>query len=129
MNDPGTDPLSPLASDLVRARASSAYQKLVVRGPTPADAQRLLADVSPEQLLAVPVASYPHACAMLAGLWLWHDGLHECHAVAQKSPEDLRPPGTLLAASSAPFLRERGLGPVRGRRPDDNEIGPGSFPA
>ncbi len=25
---------------------------------------------------------------MLAGLWLWHDGLNECHQIVQKSPGD-----------------------------------------
>ena len=40
-------------------------------------------------LLAVPVASPVHAVAMLGAIWLWHDGLHECHEIAQKNPKDL----------------------------------------
>jgi hypothetical protein len=84
-----TDILSPLASDLVR-KHPAAYQKLVVAGTAPPETRILLDGVTPEQLLAVPVRSVVAAGAMLCGLWLWHDGLEECHRIAQQSPEDLR---------------------------------------
>ena len=91
-----TDPLSPLASELIR-HEPGAYAKLVVLGSTPAAARTLLADVTAEQLLAVPLKSHIAASAMLAGLWLWHDALSECHHIAQKDPEELaapRPPAS-----------------------------------
>ena len=31
------------------------------------------------------------AYGALAGLWLWHDGLHECHGIVQKEPDELPP--------------------------------------
>lgn len=63
----------------------SAYQSLVVTGPTPEPAIELLRNVKAEQLPAQPVKSQGYADAMLAGLWLWHDGLEECHHIAQAS--------------------------------------------
>ena len=86
-----TDVLSPLASDLVRNNPD-AYEKLVVHGDTPPQARELLSDITADQLLAVPVQSYAAASAMLSGLWLWHDGLSECHHIAQQSPRDLKRP-------------------------------------
>ena len=66
-----------------------ACEALVVEGGTPALARELLDGVTPDQLLAAPAQSPVAAYAMLAGLWLWHDGLRECHEIVQKSPEDL----------------------------------------
>jgi hypothetical protein len=74
--------LSPLAVSILHA-AGDAYQKLVVKGATPEPAKKLLANVKPAQLLALPVKSPPDASAMLGGLWLWHDALHECHEIVQ----------------------------------------------
>ena len=79
-------PLSPLAQDIISA---GSYTALVAPSNTPDPASKLLASITPDQLLSAPVRSYPHAFAMLSGLWLWHDALHECHEIAQKSPEDL----------------------------------------
>jgi hypothetical protein len=61
-----------------------AYELLVVRGETPTRAHELLDEVRPEELVSGPVKSEPAARAMLAGLWLWHDGLEESHALSQK---------------------------------------------
>lgn len=88
MNDPGTDPLSPLAHQICNA---APYERVVVRGPAPTDAHHLLDTVAPDQLLAVPVAAPPYAAALLGALWLRHDGLDECHRIVQKEPEDLMP--------------------------------------
>jgi hypothetical protein len=90
MPDPATNPLSALAHDLIK-RSPSAYQKLTVTGPAPQTAHTLLDRVTPDQLLAVPIRSLVNASAMLAALWLWHDGLDECHRCVQKDPEDLDP--------------------------------------
>jgi hypothetical protein len=59
------------------------YDKLVVREATPAKARELLDGVTPDQLLAIPINSLGHAYAMLCGLWLLHDALHESHEIAQ----------------------------------------------
>lgn len=92
-----TDPLSPLAHEIIKA---GSYTQIVVDGPAPAAGRALLDDITPDQLLTVPITSYPHAAAMLAGLWLWHDGLDECHRIAQKQPADLRPPSRLANFTS-----------------------------
>jgi hypothetical protein len=74
--------LSPLADKILRAD-ENAYSELLVEMETPESAIALLRGVKPEQLLAGPVASMEHASAMLAGLWLWHDALHESHEISQ----------------------------------------------
>lgn len=81
--------LSPLAQRLFNGRPD-AYQKLVVTGKTPPEAHQLLDGVTPEQLLVAPPKSHAYATAMLCGLWLWHDGLHECHEIAQMHPSKKR---------------------------------------
>jgi hypothetical protein len=60
-----------------------AYEALVVEGGTPALARDLLEKVLPEQLLEGSAKSSVAARSMLAGLWLWHDGLNESHRIAQ----------------------------------------------
>jgi hypothetical protein len=87
MTAPGTDPLAPLAHQII---AGGSYTQIVVDSPASPAAHALLDSVTPDQLLTVPITSYPHAAAMLAGLWLWHDALDECHRIAQKEPADLR---------------------------------------
>ena len=97
MADAGTDPLSELAHDLINA---GDYTAVVAPSNSPARARELLGCVTPDQLLIVPYKSAPPAYAMLAGLWLWHDALSECHEIAQKSSEELdRAP---LSAHPAP---------------------------
>jgi hypothetical protein len=86
MPDPATDPLSSLAHEIIKA---ATYEKLVAPSNTPATSRDLLGAVSADRLLTIPITNRPAAMAMLAGLWLWHDGLSECHEIAQKSPEDL----------------------------------------
>lgn len=77
-----TDMQSPLANKIMDANPR-AYEALVVGGPTPMMARELLEGVRPDQLLAGPIKSSVYADAMLAGLWLWHDGLEESHRVSQ----------------------------------------------
>jgi hypothetical protein len=79
--------LSPLAHEILK---TGKYDKLVVTGGTPPDATKLFSRLIPDQLLTKPIKSYGHAYAMLAGLWLWHDGLVECHEIAQMDTEKLR---------------------------------------
>jgi hypothetical protein len=75
-----TDSRSELAVKIMNANPR-AYESLVVAGGTPSLARELLQDVAPGQLLTISPPS--QADAMLAGLWLWHDGLEECHGIAQ----------------------------------------------
>lgn len=82
-----TDARLPLAVRIMRANPH-AYEALVVAGPTPALARELLQNVQPDHLLAPAVASSSTNQAILAGLWLWHDGLQECHEITQK-PSDI----------------------------------------
>jgi hypothetical protein len=74
--------LSPLALKILDAR-TDAYRLLVVRDGTSEPARALLAGVKPKDLVSVPVVNQDDADAMLAGLWLWHDALNECHKIAQ----------------------------------------------
>lgn len=77
-----TDSRSPLAVKIIEANPH-AYDALVVEGGTPGLARELLENVRPEQLLSGP-AAYPNGgSALLAGLWLWHDGLEESHRISQ----------------------------------------------
>jgi hypothetical protein len=77
--------LSPLAHRLIEA---GSYDLLVAPSRAPAQAHELLDGVTPDQLLTVPVVTPAAAHALLAALWLRHDGLHECHEIVQKSPDD-----------------------------------------
>jgi hypothetical protein len=83
-----TDARSPLAVKIMDANRD-AYEALVVEGGTPSFAHEQLGGIQAEQLLASPAKSPVDAYAMLAALWLWHDGLSECHEIVQKSPENL----------------------------------------
>lgn len=78
MHDPGTDPLSPLAHRIIQ---EGNYDQLVAVS-TPASVPAL-EGVSAGQLLIVPIRSELHARAMLAGLWLWRDGLEQSHTISQ----------------------------------------------
>lgn len=77
-----SDLRTPLANKIIDADPS-AYARLVVTGPTPALARELLEGVKADQVLSR--AAEPWAGqAVLAGLWLWHDGLVESHRIAQQ---------------------------------------------
>jgi hypothetical protein len=75
--------LSAAAQNILEANPD-AYGLLLAPQQTPALAITLLKNVMPEQLLRGPVRSAAAASAMLAGLWLWHDGLEESHSLSQK---------------------------------------------
>lgn len=74
-----TDSRSELTAQILKANPN-AYESLVVSGGTPVLARKLLKDVRPEQLAEGPA----NTRAMLAGLWLWHDGLGESHKISQE---------------------------------------------
>jgi hypothetical protein len=97
---------SPLAVKIIEADPR-AYEVLVVEGGTPDLAHELLENVQPEQLLAAPARLPVAAHAMLAGLWLWHDGLGECHEIVQQSSED-SPSAALFAFWHAIMHRREG---------------------
>src|SRR5271170_1822118 len=73
---------SPPADKILNANPR-AYELLVVTGGTPPLARKLLEGVGPEQLLSGTAGSSGAGSAMLAGLWLWHDGLEESHRISQ----------------------------------------------
>jgi len=83
ITDPHPDFLSPLAVTILHSRGDSAYRKLVVKEPTPREAKELLEGVQPSQLLNLPIKDAEEAQAVLAGLWLLHDGLDESHRLVQ----------------------------------------------
>jgi hypothetical protein len=76
------DVRSPLATSIIDA-IPFAYGSLVVNGPSPAPAHQLLEGIKPEQLIIGSALSPTAPNAMLAGLWLWHDGLEESHRISQ----------------------------------------------
>ncbi len=73
---------------ILRARRD-AYDELVGPREAPRDSFDLLENLTPAELFEKPVRSTAAAYAVLAGMWLWHDGLHECHAIVQKAPDEL----------------------------------------
>jgi hypothetical protein len=77
------DVLSPLAVELAR-KPLNELASLVVTASTSAEARSLLCNISPEQLLNVPIQDASSAAALLAGLWLGHDALEEGHRLAQE---------------------------------------------
>lgn len=87
MDDVRTLPLSASVRQAI-SDAPGAYELLIAPARTPARAHALMRDLTPQSLLTMHVASPPHAQAMLAGLWLWNDALHEGHDLAQRTPAD-----------------------------------------
>jgi hypothetical protein len=77
------DILTPRAAAIMRQAGPMAYGRLVISGPAPQVAQEALAGVGPEDLISQPITHPDEAQAALAGLWLWHDALEECHRIAQ----------------------------------------------
>lgn len=83
ITDVHPDFLSPLAQKILKEQKPTAYQKLVVRGPTPAKAREVLGSLKPKDLLAIEVKDAEEAQAVLAAYWLFLDGLHEAHGLVQ----------------------------------------------
>ena len=79
----GHDIMTPLVASILRDAGESAYRGLVVQGPAPASAHKALAQVQPTHLFSRPIKHQEDAQAALAGLWLWHDALDECHQIVQ----------------------------------------------
>ena len=77
------DILTPRAVAVLRETGSSAYRQLVVRGSTPARATTLMAGIDASGIVSRPIRRPDDAAAGLAGLWLWLDGLDECHRIVQ----------------------------------------------
>jgi len=78
----GYDILTPAVAAISRDAGSSAYTRLVVGGNAPTKG-RSLQGIKPGELFSKPVKHADGAAAALAGLWLWHDALDECHKIVQ----------------------------------------------
>lgn len=78
------DVLSPRAATILRDGPPGRYRKLVLPlGPADPSARAKLGTITPQQLLVGVVEDESDASAMLAGLWLWFDGMKEAHEIAQ----------------------------------------------
>lgn len=76
--------LSDAARRILQLNAEAAYAKLVPQASSAsAEVRAILAGMSPVDVLAGRVASMDDAACVLAGLWLWHDGLEESHHLSQ----------------------------------------------
>jgi len=76
-----TRPLSELALRLVDIQ--NAYEKLLAPKQTPSDAMAAIGKVKPADLFTQPIKSDDDAAAVLCGIWLLHDALHESHEISQ----------------------------------------------
>jgi len=76
------DVLSPEALDLLQVTPAP-YARLTPTGEGPAAVKARLQRLKPADLFSRPVRSADDARAALAGLWLYHDFLHESHALSQ----------------------------------------------
>lgn len=75
--------LSRAGGDLLRLDADTVYTKLVVTSGGNPVAKPLLAQLTAQTVLAGPVTNDHAALAVLSGLWLWQDWIHESHALSQ----------------------------------------------
>jgi hypothetical protein len=98
-----------------------AYQELSPKdGPTP-EARKLLERTTPDQLFATPVESPVAAFSCLAALWLWNDGLDQCHEIVQQSPEELLTAESLGHQSRSRAGHELSLvQPAESQKPKDS---------
>jgi hypothetical protein len=75
--------LAPIVSEILNLDGS-AYRSLVAPVQGNLRAKELLTGMEPDSLLTPGGArSQGDPRAMLAGLWLWHDWLHESHLISQ----------------------------------------------
>ena len=83
-----TDALSPFAIEILKIHLEDAYTRLVVAGEANPEAKAKLEGATPDQLIVGEIRSREDACALLSGLWLWHDGLDESHRISQDLSSD-----------------------------------------
>jgi len=75
--------LAPIVTEILKLDPS-AYRSLVAPQRGNERAREMLEGLLPESLLQPgPPNSRADPQAMLAGLWLWHDWLHESHVISQ----------------------------------------------
>lgn len=78
-----TPHLTDAARDVLRINHAEAYRALVPRSEGPAEAKQKLRELDAYKLTPTFPAAPEAASAALAGLWLWHDFLHESHEISQ----------------------------------------------
>lgn len=79
-----SDVLSEPVRRLIELNRPFAYQKLVTRGPGSEPSHRDLSKLSTSHVFKSNQYSVEAAQLVIAGLWLWHDWLDECHNIVQK---------------------------------------------
>ena len=79
-----TPDLSDAARQVLRVDRATAYRELVPTTGGSDEARAALQGLDAYKLTRTFPASAPAAEAALAGLWLWHDFLHESHEISQK---------------------------------------------
>jgi hypothetical protein len=67
----------------------TAYHELAPKNGPSREVRALLKSVTPDQLFSSSIISPVAASVCLAALWLWNDGLDECHQTVQQSPEEI----------------------------------------
>lgn len=77
------DLLSPRAKHVLSIDAATAYASLVPTKGGSAEARDAIELLKPSDVTATPATDCEAASGALAGLWLWHDFLHESHELSQ----------------------------------------------
>lgn len=76
-------PLSAKARHVLSIDSESAYTALVPKRAGSAEARDAIELLKPNEIVEGVVTDRDAANAALAGLWLWHDFLHESHELSQ----------------------------------------------
>jgi hypothetical protein len=76
------DILTPIATTIVRQGGDVTYGELTVAGSA-ASAHQIIDGITSDALFSRPIRNTDDARCALAGLWLRHDALDECHRIVQ----------------------------------------------
>jgi len=78
-----TDELSPQAQNVLDLNAGKVYTALVVNGDGNSAAKLMLEKLDATNVLNGAVVNDEAAMAVVGGLWLWQDWIHESHTISQ----------------------------------------------
>jgi hypothetical protein len=99
----------PVIGQVLRVNPNAYHELAPKIGPSPA-ARQLLEGSTLDQLFTASTVSPVAASACLAALWLWNDGLDECHQTVQQSPEEIF---SALNLHRIPSKRSQNIGSVQ----------------